>query len=153
MGKNIDDCLLGVKNKQQLDDLEKRLDSVEKRIFGNEKRLGGNRDSTLKTAGIIVCIIISGLGAIEWVGRDVEVQRATHIADYERLAKTIEYKDISTKEIFEAENSRTLSRLVKLEEWQRWWYRTMSYVDSSQDVALLRWKEQHTEKKKNVIEV
>jgi len=48
----------------------------------------------------------------------------------------IEIKKAETGSALEAE--RTKARLIKLEEWQVWWYRNVPAVDAGQDEKILR---------------
>ena len=130
-----------------------------------EENKSKNGNGIVRYIGLLIAIAGGVYGAIAWVGRDVDVLRLTHNKEIknieERMVRElkaiedrmvrvegrvegqilhldkklqIEVKQVETSATMQAD--RNESRLDDLEEWQKWWYRTIQPMDEAQNKSI-----------------
>ena len=157
-------------NSERISNLEKALNDRQDHLFklmSEVKKRNGNGNGNgawvRQSIGITIAVIAllgfmipTFVAVVEPIRLQITNQSNAMIKLEERASKQVELLDTKLQiEVMKSTdaavlaNERSKARLVKLEEWQRWWYRNIPARDSAQDTNILAVKELVDEKAKD----
>ena len=109
------ECGLGVENHTEIEELKRRVGVLEKCKYDSKSTNGGS--GTLQFVSIMLSIAAAVYGGYAWTQKDLDALNQRHISDFADIKLLSRERDENLREVRDVAETRTLSRLQKLEDY------------------------------------